>query len=97
MNRKIKISNKWETVEVKQPMAIHKYNAFMNGVDKSDQILNTNNVLRKCVPWWKTLFFHMIDLFFNWDSPHAKLNSHYEARSYKIKSTKKIAGYRKSV
>ena len=64
MNCKIKMSNKWETVEVKQPMAIHKYNAFMNGVDKSDQILNTNNVLRKCVPWWKTLFFHMIDFFF---------------------------------
>ena len=43
---------------MKQTMAIHKYNAFMNGVDKSDQILNTNNVLRKCVRWWKTLFFH---------------------------------------
>ena len=44
VNRKIKISDKWETVEVKQPITIHKYNAFMNGVDKSDQILNTNNV-----------------------------------------------------
>ena len=62
MNRKIKISNKWETVEVKQPMAIHKYNAFMNGVDKSDQILNANNVLHKCVRWWKILFFHVIDI-----------------------------------
>ena len=49
MNCKIKISNKWETAEVKQPMAIRKYNAFMNGVDKSDQTLNTNNVLHKCV------------------------------------------------
>ena len=28
--------------------------------------------------------------FFNWDSPHARLNSHYEAWSYKKKSTKKI-------
>ena len=56
VNRKIKISNKWETAEVKQPMA------FMNEVDKSDQILNTNNVLRKCVRWWKALFFHMIDI-----------------------------------
>ena len=62
MDYKIKISIKWETVEVKQPMAIHKYNAFMNGVDKSDQTLNTNNVLHKCVRWWKTLFFHMIDI-----------------------------------
>ena len=35
--------------------------------------------------------------FFNWDSPHATLNSHYEAWSYKKKSTKKITGYIKSV
>ena len=62
VNRKIKISDNWETVELKESMAIHKYNAFMNGVDKSDQILNTNNVLCKCVRWWKTLFFHMIDI-----------------------------------
>ena len=62
MDYKIKISIKWETVEVKQPLAIHKYNAFMNGVDKSDQTLNTNNVLHKCVRWWKTLFFHMTDI-----------------------------------
>ena len=35
--------------------------------------------------------------FINWDSPHARLNSHYEAWSYKKKSTKNITGYRKSV
>ena len=35
-------------------------------------------------------------LFFNWDSLHTRLNSHYEAWSYK-KSIKKITGYRKSV
>ena len=36
--------------------------------------------------------------FFNWDSLHARLNSHDEAWSYKKKkSTKKITGYRKSV
>ena len=35
--------------------------------------------------------------FYNWDSVHARLNSHYEAWSYKKKSTKNIIGYRKSV
>ena len=35
--------------------------------------------------------------FFNWGSPHARLNSHYEAWSYKKKSTKKTTGYRKFV
>ena len=34
---------------------------------------------------------------FNWDSLHARLNSHYEAWSYKKRSTKKITAYRKSV
>ena len=34
---------------------------------------------------------------FNWDSLHARLNSQYEAWSYKKKSTKKITAYRKSV
>ena len=37
----------------------------------------------------KNFFF-----FFNWDSLHARLNSHYEAWSYKKKSTIKITGYR---
>ena len=35
--------------------------------------------------------------FFNWDSLHARLNSHYQAWSYKKGSTKKITRYRKSV
>ena len=35
--------------------------------------------------------------FFNWDLLHARLNSHYEAWSYKKKKHKKITGYRKSV
>ena len=37
------------------------------------------------------------DFFFNWDSLHARLNSHYEAWSYKEKQHKKIKAYRKSV
>ena len=36
-------------------------------------------------------FLHF--LFFNWDSLHARLNSHYEALSYKKRSTKKVTGY----
>ena len=33
----------------------------------------------------------------NWDSLHARLNSHYKAWSYKKKKLKKIKVYRKSV
>ena len=61
VNRKVKIDDVWRIKEMKQPMVICKYNKFMNAVDKSDQILSTNNVLRKCLRWWKT-FFHMIDI-----------------------------------
>ena len=35
--------------------------------------------------------------FFNWDSLHARLNSHYKARSYKKKKHKKIKAYTKSL
>ena len=38
-----------------------------------------------------------IYFFFNWDSPHARLNSHYEAWSYKKRSTKTFPGWTKSV
>ena len=33
-----------------------------------------------------------INFFFDWDSLHARLNSHYKAWSYKKGSTKKITG-----
>ena len=29
---------------------------------QSDQLLTANNVRRKCYRWWKTLFFHLIDM-----------------------------------
>ena len=35
--------------------------------------------------------------FFNWDSLHARLDSHYKAWSYKKKKHKKITAHRKSV
>ena len=53
---------RWQRVQVKQPIVVHNYNQYINGVDRSDQILATNNTLRKCLRWWKTLFFHMIDI-----------------------------------
>ena len=34
----------------------------MNGVDRSDQIIAAHKVSRKCKRWWKTLFYHMIEI-----------------------------------
>jgi hypothetical protein len=60
--RKSKVGQKWTSIEVKQPRAVDRYNSYMNAVDRSDQILSKNNLLRKCLRWWKVLFFHMIDI-----------------------------------
>lgn len=62
VRRKTKTAGVWRTRVVQQPQAIATYNQYMNGVDRSDQILAYNNVLRKCMRWWKTLFFHLIDI-----------------------------------
>ena len=45
-----------------QPKAISMYTTYINAVDRSDQVLNVNSVARKCYRWWKTLFFHLIDM-----------------------------------
>ncbi|XP_072143614.1 piggyBac transposable element-derived protein 4-like [Dermacentor andersoni] len=60
--RRTKVGNKWSERTIRKPLLVHEYNAGMLGVDKSDQIIGTYNVLRKCVRWWKTLFFHCIDI-----------------------------------
>ena len=62
VDRKSKTAGVWNRKVVYQPKAISNYNKYMNAVDRSDQILATNNVLRKCMRWWKTLFFHLIDI-----------------------------------
>lgn len=60
--RREKRGDKWTLRTIKKPLLVHEYNAGMLGVDKSDQIIGTYNVLRKCVRWWKTLFFHCVDI-----------------------------------
>lgn len=62
VERKSRTDGQWRTIAVTQPQAIASYNKYMNAVDRSDQILATNNVLRKCMRWWKTLFLHLIDI-----------------------------------
>ena len=52
----------WSMREVPQPKVIANNNKFMNGIDRSDQILTTTSVLRKSINWWKTLFYHLTDM-----------------------------------
>ena len=62
VTRRTKTAGVFEEVEVRQPLAFHKYNQYMNAVDRSDQLLACHNVSRRCKRWWKALFFHLIDI-----------------------------------
>lgn len=44
------------------PPPMKGYNANMGGVDLSDQLLKCYEIVRKSRKWWKTLFFHFIDV-----------------------------------
>ena len=47
---------------VRRPWCFRDYNRHMGGVDLSDQLIGKYNVLRKVNRWWKTIFFHLIDI-----------------------------------
>ena len=55
-----------------------------------------NETLSKAVNSYKKIIV-FFSFFFNWYSLHARLNSHYEAWSYKKKKHKKVKAYRKSI
>ena len=38
-------------ITVKRPYVIERYNAYMNAVEKLDQMLSKYNLLQKCVRW----------------------------------------------
>ncbi len=60
--RRIKEGGNWSRKEIRRPKCIEDYNQYMNGVDKSDQLISRYCVLIKSWRWWKTLFFHLIDM-----------------------------------
>ena len=64
----------WFRREIPCPAMITKYNQYMGGIDKSDQYLAYHNVLRKTVRFWKTLFYHLVDVccceFIHFVQPH---------------------------
>ena len=89
-----------------QPKVIDNYSKFMSGVDRSDQILTTNSALRKSMKWWKTLFYHLIDMavvngFILFkehqaqfpDDDALKRPSHYSLADFRVEIIRQICGF----
>ena len=87
-----------KALETEKPVGLHSSSEFFHSskiltIPTSPQfllrLLKSNSLIK--------LIYCLVN-FFNWDSLHARLNSQYEARSYKKKKHKKLKHrYKKSV
>ena len=60
--RRSKVGNKFQKLDVEQPRLVRDYNKYMAGVDRSDQVIGKYNTLRKTDKYWKTIFYHLLDI-----------------------------------
>ncbi|XP_066517970.1 piggyBac transposable element-derived protein 4-like [Hoplias malabaricus] len=52
----------WKPCEIPLPIPVQSYNKYMGGVDLSDQRLQNYTTRRKTYRWYKTFFFHFLDM-----------------------------------
>ena len=56
VERRVKTKKGVACIQILCPVVILEYNKYMGGVDKSDQYMAYDSVLRRTVRFWKTPF-----------------------------------------
>jgi hypothetical protein len=62
VRRRVKELGITQLKDVPIPTAISNYNKYMGGVDKSDQYISYHRILRKTPRYWKTMFYHLLEI-----------------------------------